>query len=63
MFIQVYPCDTTDTSFIPLVVMDQCGGMENKDKVPSSDCEDENENAYKDFILLTVVNEHSENTR
>ena len=63
MFIQVYPCDTTDTSFSPLVVMDQCGGTENKDKVPSSDYEDENENAYKDFILLTVVNEHSENTR
>ena len=51
------------TSFIPLVVMDQCGGMENKEKVPSSDCcEDENENEYEDFNLLTVVNEHSENT-
>ena len=40
------PCDTTDmqlTSFIPLIEMDQCGGMENKEKVPSSDCkEDEN---------------------
>ena len=52
------------TSFIPLVVMDQHGGMENKEKVPSSDCEeDENENEYEDFNLLTVVNEHSENTR
>ena len=37
------------TSFIPLV-MDQCGGMENKEKVPSSDCEeDETKNEYEDF--------------
>ena len=36
--------------------MDQCG-MENKEKVPSSDCDkDEDE----DFNLLTFVNEHSE---
>ena len=34
--------------------MDKCG-VENKEKVPSSDCyEDE------DFNLLTIVNEHSE---
>ena len=52
------------TSFIPLVVMDQCGGMENKEKVPSIDYEeDENKNEYEDFNLLTVVNEHSKNTR
>ena len=52
------------TSFIRLVVMNQCGGMENKERVPSNDCEeDENENEYEDFNLLTVVNEHSENTR
>ena len=36
--------------------MDQCH-VENKEKVPSSDCdEDEDE----DFNLLTVFNEHSE---
>ena len=31
--------------------------MENKEKVPSSDCD---EGEYEDFNLLTVVNEHSE---
>ena len=52
------------TSFILLVVMDHCAGMEYKEKVPSSDCEeDENENEYEDFNLLTFVNELSENTR
>ena len=34
--------------------MDQYG-VENKEKVPSSDC-----NEDEDFNLLTVVNEHSE---
>ena len=36
--------------------MDQCH-VENKEKVPSSDCD---EDEYEDFNLLTVVNEHSE---
>ena len=44
--------------------MDQHEGKENKEKVPLSDCEeDENDNEYEDFNLLTVVNEHSESTR
>ena len=34
--------------------MDKCG-VENKEKVPSSDCDED-----EDFNLLTVVNEHSE---
>ena len=46
----------TAQNFVPLYVMDQCG-VENKEKVPSSDCDcDEDE----DINLLTVVNEHSE---
>ena len=52
-------CDTTDmqlTSFIPLVVMDQCGGMKNKEKVPSSDCEeDENEKEGLRMMMLFVI--------
>ena len=43
-------------SFIPLVVMDQCGGMENKENVPSSDCEeDENENEGVRVVMLFVI--------
>ena len=43
-------------SFIPLVVMDQCGGMENKEKVPSSDHEeDENENRGLRMMMLFVI--------
>ena len=43
-------------SFIPLVVMDQRGGMENKEKVPSSDCEkDENENEGLRMMMLFVI--------
>ena len=45
------------TSFIPLVVMDQCGGMENKEKVPSSDCEkDENENEGLRVMMFVILN-------
>ena len=46
------------TSFIPLVVMDQCGGMENKEKVPSSDHkEDENENeGLRKMMLFVILN-------
>ena len=45
------------TSFIPLVVMDQCGGMENKEKVPSSDHkEDENENEGLMIMLFVILN-------
>ena len=48
----------TAYNFIPLCVMDQhC--VENKEKVPSSNC-DEDEDEYEDFNLLTVVNEHPE---
>ena len=36
--------------------MDKCG-VENKEKVPSSDCDCD---CDEDFNLLTVVNEHSE---
>ena len=44
------------TSFIPLVVMDQCGGMENKEKIPSSDHEeDENENEGLRMMMLFVI--------
>ena len=44
------------TNFIPLVVMDQCGGMENKENVPSSDREkDENENEGLRMMMLFVV--------
>ena len=44
------------TSFIPLVVMDQCGGTENKERVPSSDCEeDENENEGLRMMMLFVI--------
>ena len=43
-------------SFIPLVVMDQCGGIENKEKVPSSDHkEDENENEWLRMMMLFVI--------
>ena len=34
--------------------MDKCG-VENKEKVPSSDCDED-----EDFNLLTIVNDHSE---
>ena len=44
------------TSFIPLVVMDQCGGMKNKEKVTSSDHkEDENENEGLKMMMLFVI--------
>ena len=44
------------TSFIPLVVVDQRGSMENKGKVPSSDCEeDENENEGLRMMMLFVI--------
>ena len=36
--------------------MDQCGGMENKEKVPSSDQkEDENENEGLRMMMLFVI--------
>ena len=46
------------TSFIPLVVMDQRGGMENKGKVSSSDHkEDENENeGLRMMMFLAILN-------
>ena len=44
------------TSFIPLVVMDQCGGMENEEKVSSSDHkEDKNENEGLRMMMLFVI--------
>ena len=44
------------TSFIPLVIMDQCRGMENQEKVPSSDHkEDENENEGLRMMMLFVI--------
>ena len=44
------------TSFIPLVVVDQCGGMDNKEKVPSRDHEeDENENDGLRMMMLFVI--------
>ena len=44
------------TRFIPVVVMDQRGGMENKEKAPSSDHkEDENENEGLRMMMLFVI--------
>ena len=44
------------TSFIPLVEMDQHGGMGNKEKVLSSDHkEDENENEGLKMMMLFVI--------
>ena len=44
------------TSFIPLVVVNQCGGMENKEKVPPSDFEeDENKNEGLRIMMLFVI--------
>ena len=47
------------TSFIPLVEMDQHGGMENKEKVPSSDHEeDENEN---EGLRMMMIQDNKQN--
>ena len=36
--------------------MDQHGGMENKEKVPSSDCEDENESEGLRMMMFVILN-------
>ena len=49
------------TCFIPLVVMDHCGGMENKKRFLQVIVK--TMKMRMNMRILTVVNEHSENTR